>query len=287
MASKYYQSRSGAMHYDRRGLGSPVVLVHGIYAGASHAEYARTVAGLQRSHTVYALDLLGFGGSDGPRVTHSAQLHHHLLRDFLTEEVGEVADVIASGLGCGLAVRLGVYDPALVRRMVLICPVTRVEAVREQQSLGERISQFVLGTLNAGAGLYEAATTRAVLEQFLRSRYYDGAAVTPEQVDALEEAARGPNAMLPYISLLNGLFDVDTLRWLRHVRAATLVIWGDRLGPPPVEQVMAPMVGSKGKRLEVIERAAHWPHDERSALVNQLLLEFLGEVEKSDFPRAG
>lgn len=277
MASKYYESRSGVIHYDRRGLGDPVLLVHGIYPGASHAEFARTAAALQRSHTVYAVDLLGFGESDAPRVTHTAELHHHLLRDFLTEEVGEPAHVIASGLGSGMAVRLGVYDEHLVGKLVLICPVTRVQEVREEQSLADRISQFVLATLSVGASLYETASSRTALEQFLRERYYDAKAVTAARLDALAESAQHPNAMLPYISLVNGFFDVDAMRWLRYVRAPVLVLWGQGLGSPPTDRVMAPAVWSKGKRIEVVERTSHWPHDERSAQVNGLLESFLTE----------
>lgn len=277
MASRYYESASGVIHYDRRGLGDPVLLVHGIYPGASHAEFERMIPALQRSYTVYAVDLLGFGESDSPRITHSAELHHHLLRDFLTEEIGQATKIIASGIGCGIAVRLGVYDEHLVDKLVMISPVMRAEGIREEQTIGDRISQFFLGTLSAGAALYETVSSRPALAQFLRERYFNIKSVLPEKLDALVESANYPNAMLPYVSLLNGFFDVDAMRWLRYVRAPTLVIWGEGLGRPPIERVMAPAVWSRGKRLEVVERTTHWPHDERSAHTNELIETFLAE----------
>ncbi len=274
MSSHYYESRSGLIHYDRRGLGDPVLLLHGIYVGASHAEYRHNIPALQRRFTVYALDLLGFGDSDAPRITHSAELHQHLLRDFILEEIGQPVSIVASGVSCGIAVRLGVYDDELLRRLVLICPVQK-EVFRESPGIGDRVSQFVLGTLAAGVGLFETASSEASLVTFLRDRYHDIRKATPQLVQHLRTEASRPGSMHAYISLVNGFFDIDTLRWLRHLRAATQVIWGAGLGEAPADRILQPATWSHGKRLDIIENTRHWPHDERSAEVNRLMIDFL------------
>ncbi len=274
MASAHYQSRSGYLHYDRRGLGPPLVLVHGIYIGASHQEYRHNIAALQQHFTVYAVDLLGFGDSDSPRLTHSAELHQHLLRDFIVDEIGGPAHVVASGISCGIAVRLGVYDEPLLNRLVLVCPVQKSE-IREQPAFSDRVNQFVLGTLSAGIGLYETASSPAALQAFLRDCYHDYRLATPERIEHLHRESQRPGSMFPYISLINGFFDVDTLRWLRHVRSPTLVIWGADLGAPPAERTDPPAPELGGRDLKVIEKTRHWPHDERSAEVNALLIDFL------------
>lgn len=274
MASHYYESRSGLIHYDRRGMGDPVLLLHGIYVGASHAEYRRNIPALQKRFTVYALDLLGFGDSDAPRITHSAEVHQHLLRDFILEVVGEPVRIVASGVSCGIAVRLGVYDDQLLRRLVLICPVQK-EVYREHPRIGDRVSQFVLGTLAAGVGLYETAASETSLLAFLRDRYHDIRKATPQAVRHLSEEASRPGSMHTYISLVNGFFDIDTLRWLRHLRAATQVIWGAGLGDAPTDRILQPAAWSQGKRLDIIDNTRHWPHDEQSAQANQLMIDFL------------
>ena len=64
-------------------------------------------------------------------------------------------------------------------------------------------------------------------------------------------------------------------RWLRYVRCEVLVIWGKESGLPPKDALMRPAAWSRGKRLEVIPDAAHWPHDEQSAKVNRLVIDFL------------
>lgn len=274
MASRYYDSRSGRLHYDQRGMGDPVVLLHGVHIGASHAEFARNVGALQRQFTVYALDLLGFGDSDSPHMTHSAELHQHVVRDFIHEVVGGASHLVASGVSCGIAVRLGVYDEEVVRRMVLICPVQK-DSYREQPGIGDRVSQFVMGTLAAGVGLFETAASPASLKAFVCDRYHDPRNVTADKVAHLANEARRPGSMHPYISLVNGFFDVDTLRWLRYVRAPTQILWGAGLGEAPTDRINQPVAWSQGKRLDVVANSRHWPHDERSAEVNQLILDFL------------
>ncbi len=274
MASAHFQSRNGYIHYDKRGLGPPVVLLHGLYVGASHEEYRHNIAALQRYFTVYAVDLLGYGDSDSPHLTHTAELHQHLLRAFITEEIGSRAHIIASGASCGIAVRLGVYDEQVVDRQVLICPDQK-DAYREPPAFSDRVSQFILGTLSAGVGVYETAASPPSLAAFLRDRYHDMRQATEERINHLHNESRRPGSMFPYISRLNGYFDVDALRWLRYVRAMTQVIWGADLGEAPIERIHQPAAWSRGKELRVIENARHWPHDERSAEVNQMMIEFL------------
>jgi pimeloyl-ACP methyl ester carboxylesterase len=275
MASHDYDSPAGAIHYERRGLGDPVLLVHGLYVGASHREFDRNLSALARHFTVYAIDLLGFGHSYAPRTTHTADLHHHLVRDFIIDVVGEKTHLVASGASCGIATKLGVYDDTLLDRCVLLCP-TAGPQVHAPPHLSERITQFLLGTLALGGGFYDSVRNRASLQQFLQDRYADpGRAYRPEKLDELEEIANLPDAMYGYLALVNHYFDVDVFEYLRHMRPAVQVIWGEALGEPPRRQVFAPAVWSRGHRLDVIPGARHWPHDEQSAATNEAILAFL------------
>lgn len=274
MASHFFDTPFGPLHYDRRGMGDPLLLVHGVYVGASLDEYARNVAALARHFTVYALDLIGFGQSAAPRVNHTAEMHAHTLRDFIAHEIGRPAHVAASGVSCGLAVRLAVYDDALVNRLVLIAPA-QPALPKEEHGLGNWLQQFLLATLAAGYALYETHLDYPDLALFLKDRYADPKHAIADKARRLHAAGLHTNAMMPYISLLVGYFDTDTLRWLRYVRRPTLVLWGDALGPPPIGQIHKPAVWSAGKTIEVIEGAKHWPHDEQSRRVNEVLEGFL------------
>lgn len=277
MAQKYYESSRGDIAYDKRGLGDPALLVHGIYPGASHHEFRRNIDALARQFTVYAIDLLGFGDSDMPRITYTAQIYQHLLRDFIVEVIGQPTHVIASGVSCGPVVALAVYNDELLGRLVLIDPPVGNSQVEHPPTVANKVQQFLLGTLSMGVGLYEAVSSEFELKRFLLTRYAQPRHVTGEQVADLHERASRRHAMHAIVSNMTGHLALDLPRWIRFVRRHTLIVWGEQSGPAPAERLLRPAAWSRGKRIEVIPKTAHWPHDEQSAKVNTLLVEFLGE----------
>ncbi len=274
MALLEYQSSRGVIAYDKRGFGDAVVLLHGIYPGASHDEYQHNIKALQQSHTVYALNLIGFGQSDVPRMSHSAQMHQHLLRDFIADVVGEPAHVVASGVSCGIAARLGVYDDPLVKSLVLISPAAQT-TYREVPGLADRFAHFFLGTLAAGYTIYEVDASDDGLIHWIKANYHDPQKVLREKLKKLFIEANESNKMMAHISLLCGYFDTDLAHWLPYVRSRVLVVMGADLMPVPTEAWFRKAQWSKEKRLTVIENAKAFPHEEQSAKVNELVDSFL------------
>lgn len=277
MALHEYKSPSGVIAYDKRGMGDPVILIHGIYAGASYHEYEHNERALQQHYTVYAVDLLGFGQSDTPRMGHTAQMHQHLLRGFIHDEIKQRTHIVASGMSCGIAVRLGVYEDDIVNRMVLLSPTQKTQ-YKEVPGLGDWLAQFLLGTLSAGFSVYETAARKTGLRDFLETNLHDPSKITKQQIQQLYVEANEPNKMMPFISALCGYFDTDMGNWLVNVRAATQLIVGADLMPIPEQHWLHEAQWSRGRRLDVVPDAKAFPHQERSAKVNQLMLEWLDAV---------
>ena len=100
MGHDYYAWHYGPVHYLRRGLGDPLLLVHGIYPGADHCEFEYNIDAMASRFCVHAIDLLGFGDSHAPHHKYSAQTYIELVFDFLREVVGRPAGVVAAGLSC-------------------------------------------------------------------------------------------------------------------------------------------------------------------------------------------
>ncbi|HWP40359.1 MAG TPA: alpha/beta fold hydrolase [Tepidisphaeraceae bacterium] len=275
MAQKFHPTSRGQIAYDKRGLGDPLLLVHGIYPGASHEEFHRNLRPLSDHFTIYAIDLLGFGDSEKPNITYTAQLYEHLLRDFIIEVIGQATHVMASGTSCGPATALAVYNHALVGKLVLIDPGNEKAAGQHPPTVAARLQQFLLGRLSMGVGLYETMSSRYELKQFLRTRYSNPRHVTDQRVAELHERASRRHAMYPYISYLTGHLATDVIRWLRYVPNQVLILWGSDAGPPPADKLLPPAGRSNDRRIEIIPQAAHWPHDEQSAMVNRIVIEFL------------
>ncbi len=259
------------IYANHRGRGEPVVLIHGIYPGASHEEWSRVLSPLAMNHTVFAIDLLGFGESDAPRLTYTTRIFHHVLRDFIRTRIDEPAHIIAAGVSCAAATQLAVFDDDLVRKLVLVCPIDQPHQV----TLTDRLTHFLYGTLPFGDGQYEAAVDPEALHAFVDDRFANINRSSKDRYAQIKFNAQRPNSAAPYISYLTGFFDLDVLRPLRNVRAPVQVIWGESLGEPPREQILAPAAWSQGKRIDVVAGAKHWPHEEQSAAFAKIVKDFL------------
>lgn len=274
MASHYYAWHHGNVHYVKKGLGDPIVLIHNIYPGADHHEFDYNLNELARHYTVYAIDLLGFGQSDAPRLKYTADLYVELIFDFLREEVGESAVVISAGLTCAYVTDVAAWRSNLFTHLVFICPRSEPTGLDSPRWFAP-VRRFFLSTPPLGSGFYETMAGEAEMTLFLRNCFYQSKHVTPEKVSRLVENARRPGTIHPYASLVTGYLDKHLLASLPRVQTPILLIWGRHARPAPVEHSVRLLAVARKSRLEVIENAGAWPHDEQSATVNRLIVDYL------------
>src|SRR4051794_26150635 len=184
MASRYYTwRRRHQVHYRRRGLGDPLLLVHNIYAGASGEEFAHKGDGLARHFTVYAVDLLGFGDSAAPWMKYTAGLYVDLLRDFARDVIGSPAHVLAAGLSCAYVTEAAVRDDAAAKgesegdgrrlfdRLVFVCPRSEPTGLDLPRWVAP-IRHFMLSAPGLGRGFYETVASEWAIKQYLRNCFW-------------------------------------------------------------------------------------------------------------------
>ena len=58
---KFYEWKHGKVFYHKRGKGDPVLLIHGLEPAHSSKNLSALSKYLSDKHTVYSIDLLGFG----------------------------------------------------------------------------------------------------------------------------------------------------------------------------------------------------------------------------------
>jgi pimeloyl-ACP methyl ester carboxylesterase len=85
---RYYRWSGGNLAYSVAGEGEPLLLVHGVYAGASSFEFRKNFQELSKSYRVYALDLLGCGMSERPARRYEPEDVAVQIEDFVREEIG-------------------------------------------------------------------------------------------------------------------------------------------------------------------------------------------------------
>src|SRR4051812_45766275 len=254
MASHFYAWQHGNVHYVKKGMGDPIVLIHNIYPGADHDEFQHNLTELARHFTVYAIDLLGFGQSDAPRLKYTAETYVDVLTTFLREEVDQPAAVIGAGLSCSYLTEIAATSPELFTHLVLICPRSEPVGLDSPRWFAP-IRHFFFTTPPLGAGYYETMAGAVELGLFLREVFYRSKHVTPELIERLHANANRPGAIYPYASLLTGYLDRHLLAALPRVRTPILLLWGRHARPTPVEHSVRLAALARYGRLEVIEEA--------------------------------
>lgn len=108
------------------GQGAPLLLVHSVNAAASAAEMRPLYAHYQATHTVYAVDLPGFGLSDRSERAYTPRLMtdalHNATAAIAQRHGGQPIDALALSLSCEFLARAAAEAPTHYRSLALVSP---------------------------------------------------------------------------------------------------------------------------------------------------------------------
>ncbi len=272
--------RGHRVAYTRHGAGTPVLLVHGIYAGASSYEWRHTVDALAARYTVYALDLLGFGRSARPNVRYTPAMYQAFLADVMARLGHGPLAVVASSLSAAHVVALAARDPRYIAALALIGPAG-VGQLHEASSTGQAATQLLLDAPVVGTAIYNALTSPASVREFLQQCYANDRLVTEELVEEYVQNARQPGAKHAVSAFVGGRLNVDIRNALRRVRHPLLILWGDQARMNSVQNAHAFRVLKPEAEWALISDAGDLPHDEQPERTNEQILRFLDQLKKS------
>lgn len=266
MPSRYFQSLFGRIHYRQwsPGLGSPVVMVHGLYPGASLEEFEHNVSALSREHEVFALDLLGFGLSAAPKLEYTGRFYTELLLSFMDAVVAAPATLIAAGQSAAYAAQLAVFRPDLVERLVFFSPT--YAKPRQHSPLSRLIAYLV-----SFGGFYDTVTSTYGISEYLKQCFADPRHISDSLVDRLALNASRRGSEYAYARWVVGDLDGNLPFYLPRTSRPTLIIAGDhdeqanRIEP----------VAARNLCTRILPDAGTWVHDEKARSVNQLVTQFL------------
>jgi len=262
----------GTLAYEVTGEGPLVVLAHGV-GDSRHAYRALTPRLVAAGYRVAAVDLRGCGESSTGWASWSrTDVAGDLLA--LVRHLGGPAVLVGHSFSGGAATIAAARAPELVTAVVELAPFTRKQSV----SLGDlRVKRFRKGSLRLiGAGLFGSLRLwRAYLEvAYPGVRPADWA----ERISRIEAMMREPGRM----KALRGMgrsTPADAGEQLGNVRCPVLVVEGtldpDWADPHAEgEAIVAALPDGLG-RLEMIEGAGHYAHDQYPDQVAALVLPFL------------
>ena len=106
----------------KKGHGKPAVLLHDLDSASSVYEWKAMIDRLSKNHTIYAIDLLGCGYSDKPKMTYTNYLFVQMLNDFVREVIRGRTDIIASNSSCSVALSAIHMEEGLYHKLMMINP---------------------------------------------------------------------------------------------------------------------------------------------------------------------
>ncbi len=271
--SGWYEWRGYRIAWTRRGSGPAMLLVHSIHAAGWSYEWLHAVDLLAAGgHTVWTLDLLGFGRSDRPDVDYSARLYVDLIRDFITEAIAEPTVLVGSSLAAAHAVAVAAGFPA-VERLVLVGAPGLTILAKPARGVNDATHATITAPF-AGQALFNALVTRPSLAFFLRRTYDDDARVTPEMLDAYSATAHQPNARYGPAAFLGMRLNLYVGGALARVRQPILLTWGRQSVEVPLTELDGYRAIRPDAAVRTFERCGALPHDEKAAEWCEAVLAF-------------
>jgi len=262
--------------------GAAVVLVHGF--GASWGHWRKNLSVLGESCRCYAIDLIGFGGSDKPEpgvVDYTFETWGQQLADFCKEIVGSPAFLIGNSIGCIVVMQTAVDYPELALGVAALNCSIRLLHDRKRVTLpwyrnyGSMVMQEVLGNRQIGGFFFKQIAKPKVVRKILLQAYRRPEAVTDELIDILMQPSQDPGAadvFLAFTRYSQGPLPEDLLP---RLTCPTVLLWGTEDPWEPVAMGRKLAEISTVDEFIPLEGLGHCPQDEAPEVVNPILLDWI------------
>lgn len=225
--SRCYKWRLGNIHYTKEGTGKPLLLIHDFSPAASSFEWSKLSSKLAEDHTVYSIDLLGFGRSEKTNLTYTNYLYVQLLSDFIKSEIGHRTDVIATGASSSLAIMACANSPELFDRLLFINPDNLLSC---SQVAGKRakLYKLMLDLPIVGTLIYQISCSKQmIMKDFTTNYFYNPYIVKSNLINVYHEAAHlGDSPKSLYASLRCNYTKCNIINALKKIDNSICLIGG-------------------------------------------------------------
>lgn len=255
---------NGNTFYDIAGPedGEPVILVHGsIVPSLAFDKNFNTLA--ESGYRVVKLDLYGRGLSSRPKVSYTMDLYLSQIKELIDSlNIKEPANFAGASMGGALVILFAEKYPDLVKRVILLDPVTpssfNTNSKEVVNKLKDRVVSIKKRIKNNGNGNDKSVTPITLATDQFK---YEGVGRSIFSAVANMKSLDLATAYEKY-SLQN---------------KPTLLVWGSEDDVIPVAENVTVRKIIVHTQYHEIEGAGHMPHYEKPEIVNPILLNFLGK----------
>ena len=271
---KTVQMNGHTIFYSVKGEGRPLLLIHGY--GAGMWVWEKQIEVLSQLYRVYAVDVIGHGFSDRPKIPYTPEAYIYFLRDFMDGVGIEKATLVGNSMGGGIAWGTAILFPERVDRLILIdCAPPDVLAQVKNESLRTLIAIRGIPFLPY---LVISGRSKSSMRWVLKECVSDVKLITPEVVKRQYQLSRIKGTTWVLYSTLKQAEEALKLRdQFSLIRQPALFIWGEKdiIFPPNVGETLHRAI--TGSKFQLIEKSGHIPMWESPDKVNQAILSFLQE----------
>lgn len=242
------------------GPGVPLLLVHGGGSDNAAISWYRAIEPLSADRPVIAVDLAGFGYSEGVPVTGSAAGMADQLRALLSAiGIGRAA-VAGVSMGGEVALQFALRHPEACVRLVAVAPgglVSRIGSpfVHRSAWLATKLPDAVLRPLAAMGNRFMGAIIRRMV--------HDPSTLPPEVVDEMVREARRPGSGMAYGAYNRQAIGPREMRSnllpvVSRIEVPTLFFHGENDGLVPPSGSIAAAERMPNARLVLVPHCGHW-----------------------------
>lgn len=271
--------------YTTAGQGKPLLLIHGF--GASIGHWRQNISVLAAAgYQVFAIDLLGFGGSQKPALEYTVDLWEQQVIDFWAEKIQQPMVVVGNSIGGLLSLQLAAHHPDKIRGAVLINCAGGLNHRPEELNLPLRLvmgffTNLVRSPLT-GNFIFDQIRQKQRIRNTLKQVYYTQEAITEDLVDLLYAPSCDRGAQQVFASVLTAPPGASPTELLPQVQCPLLTLWGEADPWTPITgaKIYQDLVNTrKNVVFQAIPQAGHCPHDEKPAIVNSLIINWLAKLD--------
>ncbi|MEA5618131.1 alpha/beta fold hydrolase [Cronbergia sp. UHCC 0137] len=264
---------------------TPLILLHGFGASIGHWRHNLEVLG--QHHTVYALDMLGFGASQKAAINYSVELWAEQVYDFWKTFIGQKVILIGNSIGSLISLVAASAHPDMVEGIVMM---SLPDPTLEQEAIPVFLQPLVTGIKKIVASglilkpIFYFVRQPNVIRRWASLAYATPAAITDELVEILASPPQDRGSARAFSALFKATigvnFSPNVKKILPNLTIPMLLIWGkkDRFVPP----ALATQFARYNEKLELLylEDVGHCPHDESPEQVNKAILDWIELTQK-------
>lgn len=276
----YFHTPRGKLHYIVMGHGPPLIPLHG--AWASHAWWKEQIKDLSSDYTIYAIDMLGHGGSSDLEGASSIEEFSDCLYQFMIRENIPDAVLVGWSMGGFIGMQMAMDHPERVRGLILIA----ARAQRSPRMKARVIFQYFKNLLTMLAIFSEPRNYKksrpregAFVNPWLKTeaRKHLSRDATPDLVDWMAaEMAKTP--FRNYFEIARSIWNWNPAEKISSIQAPTLIMAGDQdsIVSPKYSEFIANHI--PGSSLKILEAAGHYCILDDARRVNRSIREFLKDM---------